>query len=53
MSEDASLAEWNKELKVLLEQVESRPSADLDEARDRIVVLQKLIAGKVRTADAP
>ena len=52
MSEDASLAEWNKELKVLLEQVENRPSADLAEARDRIALLNRLIAGKTRPAHA-
>jgi hypothetical protein len=50
--DDTIMSEWKKELRVLLDLVQSRPSADLDEQRDRIVVLQKLIAGRAQTADA-
>jgi hypothetical protein len=37
-------SEWEKELRVLLQLVESHPSADMARERDRIVVLQKLLA---------
>ncbi len=39
--------EWEKELRVLLEKIESHPSADLSEERQRVVVLQKLIADHI------
>lgn len=38
--------QWDKELKILLDKVAEHPSADLAEERERIVVLQKLIAGR-------
>ena len=37
-------SEWEKELRVLLQLVESQPSADMTRERERIVVLQNLIA---------
>ena len=39
----ANLEAWESELRVLLEQIRSRPSADLAHARERVVVLEKLI----------
>ncbi|WP_293973360.1 hypothetical protein [Sphingomonas sp.] len=38
-------AEWRKELQLLLQMIQSQPSRDWAAERDRIVVLNKLIAG--------
>ena len=48
--EDATLTEWTKELNVLLQLVQSKPSADLERERERIIVLNRLIADR---ADVP
>ena len=45
-------AEWEKELRVLLDKVQNHPSADLTAERERIVLLQKLIASHDQKADA-
>jgi hypothetical protein len=39
--------EWEKELRVLLELVQSRPSEDWTRERERIVVLNNLIATRL------
>lgn len=49
---DPFIDDWKKELKVLLDRVRTEPSADLSETRDRIVVLQNLIAGRTKLAHA-
>lgn len=41
--------EWEKELRVLLQLVEAHPSADMSRERERIVVLQKLLATQQTT----
>jgi len=43
---EAYSAQWDKELKILLDKVAAHPSADLAAERERIVVLQKLIAAR-------
>jgi hypothetical protein len=45
---DATVQEWEKELKVLLEQIRTHPSQDHTEKRARVVVLQKLIAEQAK-----
>jgi hypothetical protein len=50
--EDSIMAEWKKELRVLLDQLQSHPSADSTRERDRIAVLNRLIAGRTQTVDA-
>ncbi|MDO7842799.1 hypothetical protein [Sphingomonas immobilis] len=45
-------AEWTKELRVLLDKVQNHPSADLTAERERIVLLQNLIASHEQKADA-
>lgn len=47
---DPDLEQWQKELKVLLERIRSHPSADLATERERVVVLEQMIAGRVRNA---
>ena len=37
-------SEWEKELRVLLQLVESNPSTDMSRERERIVVLKNLMA---------
>ena len=39
-----TITAWESELKVLLEQIRSHPSADLAQQRERVVLLEKLIA---------
>lgn len=41
---DASIAAWNSELKALLERISTHPSHDLTQERERVVVLEKMIA---------
>ena len=41
---DAILEEWEKELKVLLGIIQEHPSRDTTKERDRVVILQKMIA---------
>ncbi|MBS0481587.1 MAG: hypothetical protein JSR96_05425 [Proteobacteria bacterium] len=40
---DASIKAWEAELKTLLEVIRTHPSADLEDQRQRVIVLQKLI----------
>ena len=46
------VAEWNKELRVLLEQMQARPSADWTAARERVRVLTGLIGARQPALDA-
>jgi hypothetical protein len=48
---DSLYDQWLKELKILLDKIEHRPSADLDAERDRVAVLTTLIAKHARSAD--
>jgi hypothetical protein len=41
--------EWEKELRVLLDLVQSHPSADMTRERERIAVLNSLIKGNARS----
>jgi len=51
-SAQAGTAEWEKELRILLDRVQTKPSADLTAERERIVVLNKLIASRGETVGA-
>lgn len=42
--------EWEKELRILLDKVNSRPSEDWTEERERIAVLKNLMATKQKSA---
>jgi hypothetical protein len=46
------MSERNKELRILLERVRTHPSAELTEERERIVVLQNLIAGHAKRPES-
>jgi hypothetical protein len=48
---DSVYEQWQKELKVLLDIIEQHPSADLSVERDRVAVLNTLIAKRSQTAD--
>ncbi|CAN5378594.1 hypothetical protein BH09PSE3_BH09PSE3_26280 [soil metagenome] len=48
---DSVYEHWQKELKILLEKIEQHPSADLSVERDRVVVLNTLIAKRTETTD--
>jgi len=41
---DSLVDQWEKEQRVLLDLIQNHPSADLTVERDRLVVLNKLIA---------
>jgi hypothetical protein len=41
---DSLVSEWQKELRILLDHIDTHPSADLAEQRARVVVLNKLLA---------
>ena len=41
---DSFANEWRKELRILLDHIETHPSHDLTEQRARVVVLSKLLA---------
>jgi hypothetical protein len=41
---DSFVDEWRKELRILLDYIETHPSHDLAEQRQRVVVLNKLLA---------
>jgi hypothetical protein len=41
---DSFASEWHKELRILLDHIESHPTHDLADKRARVVVLNKLIA---------
>ena len=41
---DTTRTEWEKELKVLLEQIRTHPSADMDRERERVTLLTRLLA---------
>ncbi len=45
MNRDSNIADWKKELRLLLDKIQAEPSADQSAARDRIAVLNRLIAG--------
>lgn len=47
-----NVAEWRKELRILLDKVQAQPSADLTQERERIVLLNKLIEPYHEKADA-
>ena len=47
---DSFVSEWRKELQILLDRIETHPSHDLAEQRQRVVVLQKLLADHEATA---
>lgn len=49
---DSLYEQWQKELKILLEKIEQHPSADLDVERDRVAVLNTLIAKRSASEDA-
>lgn len=41
---DSFVSEWRKELRILLDHIETHPTHDLTEQRQRVVVLNKLLA---------
>lgn len=43
---DASVEQWEKELRVLLEHIRTHPSAVTTQERERVVVLEKLIESR-------
>ena len=45
-------AQWEKELRALLDQVQARPSKDWTEERQRIAVLKNLIATRSKAVAA-
>lgn len=47
---DTTRSEWEKELKVLLEQIRNHPSADLTRERERAVLLTRLIGERALAA---
>jgi hypothetical protein len=49
---DTHAQEWEKELQVLLGLIQAHPSQDMTKERDRIVVLNKLIAAQQANAAA-
>jgi hypothetical protein len=49
---DASIVEWEKELRVLLDLIEAHPSRDLTQERERVVVLEKLISERSKHSGA-
>ena len=44
--DDASISQWTKELRLLLDQIQTQPSQDNDAKRERINVLNQLIASR-------
>jgi hypothetical protein len=44
--------DWEKELRILLDKVNSRPSEDWTAERERIAVLKNLMATKQKSATA-
>jgi hypothetical protein len=48
---DSLYDQWQKELKILLEKIEQHPSADLDAERDRVAILNTLIAKRSKSED--
>lgn len=48
----ATEIEWEKELRILLDKVNSHPSADWSEERERIAVLKNLMATKQKSGAA-
>jgi hypothetical protein len=49
---DSLYDEWQKELKILLQKIEQHPSADLGAERDRVALLNTLIAKRGPSEDA-
>jgi hypothetical protein len=46
-------SEWEKELRVLLQLIETHPSADMSKERERIVVLKNLMATHQKSGNQP
>ena len=44
--------QWEKELRVLLDQIQAQPSRDWTEARQRVAVLKNLIAARGKAVAA-
>ena len=44
--DDPNVSQWKKELKLLLDQIQTQPSQDSAEKRERINVLNQLIASR-------
>jgi hypothetical protein len=49
---DTNKAEWSKELRILLDRIQSNPSQDLLPERERVVVLNTLLATHAKEAAA-
>jgi len=49
---DNNQAEWKKELAILLDRIQNHPSQDSIETRERIRVLNTLIAAREQTVAA-
>jgi len=47
---ESTVTEWEKELKVLLEQIRTHPSADLTRERERAALLTRLIGERAPAA---
>ncbi len=45
---DSLVSEWRKELRVLIDYIDAHPSHDLDAKRQRVVLLNKLLADAAR-----
>lgn len=48
----STIVEWKSELRVLLDHIQSYPSQDQTEKRERVIVLNKLIAAHEEKAPA-
>lgn len=49
---DSFVSEWRKELRILLDHIETHPTHDLADQRARVVVLSKLLEDHAATAAA-
>jgi hypothetical protein len=49
---DSHIDEWKKELRILLDHIQAYPSHDASEKRERVIVLNKLIAAHEEKAIA-
>jgi ABC-type phosphonate transport system ATPase subunit len=47
---DLNTTEWEKELRVLLHQIQAHPSREAGDVRQRIAVLKNLIATRAKVA---
>ncbi|MES2096886.1 MAG: hypothetical protein V4459_09000 [Pseudomonadota bacterium] len=48
----STIDEWHKELRMLLDHIQSNPSQDLTEKRERVIVLNRLIAAHAEKTTA-